>query len=599
MIWAFLSLFSIFLVLSYKLFPLVLSLLEGGFLAWDVMKSGAFLLSLRISSLWAFLNSSLLVAVASILAWTFRGKRKLLYAVLFIPWAVPIYLSALVWRFVVYGINGESLVSFLGLPSDIVADPVAAFLWSSLLTVWLDLPLVTLSILSAIDEMDGSLIEAARMDGASDSEVFLNVVIPSISGILEGWFLIQLVRYAHAFTIPFLFVEGGVTRPEWITPFGAIGNVTTLGVLNYKIFRAYDLQTSISFAAATYIFLTVMVAVWIFRKKERFLRIALAGLSVAWYLASGEKWALLSALVSLFPPVLRLAGGLSLGILTSFRDLPSIFLIATGVFSKRWGVIRLRGRVVEIAGWMLVMVFGVFSALTATGLILAAFTEFPDSLTLEWKGFEAFREVLEDGYASSMLNSLLISISVALFSPILSFPLAHWAARKGGDWIVQLFLVLRSISGIHVLSVIFFIYAKLHLLNNLLFVSTLVMANVVPQIMVFLKGFISSIPRELEEVALMEGGSRAAKAVVLRMSLPQISVGVLMGFIAGWNAFLAPLMLLLSDSLYPASVKLYTYVGNLMDLYPRWGMFGAGAILNLSIALAVFASIRFALRMLK
>ena len=589
MIWSFLFSTSILLVFSFKLLPMIVPLVQGGF-SPSVFRNEAFTLSIKIGLSWAFFTSVLLMLFSTSLAWGFRKRKKLLYSVLFVPWAIPVYMAAMVMRFVVYGMNGNSIISLLGLPSDLLTDPVAAFLWTSLLSVWLDLPLVTVSILSAIENVPKEEIEAAKMDGARESEVFLNVVLPEISRILEGWFLLHLVRYSHAFTIPFLLADGGVTKPEWITPLGAVGNVTTLGMMNYRVFQSYDDSLILSFSIATYAFLFVLIGMWMFRKGIGFSSF-FSIFSLVWSFSNSSLESLALIPISFFPPIPRLL--ISIFFLVLFpKNLPAWILLITTLFSIRMGIIRSPSWPFKALSW-LILTFSIFmGSVMISGIFLTAFTDFPDTLKISKIGFDSILRVIEDGYLSNILNSLLIAIPVALLSPILSFPVAHWISRKNALWMIQTFLVLRAVSGIHALTVIFLIYSKLNLINTLPAVSILIISNSIPQMIPFMKGHFDSTPRELEEAAMIEGGKSAVKRMVLRMSLHQISVGMLMGFMAGWNAFLAPLLLLFDDSLYPASVKLYGYVGNLMDLYPRWDLFGAGVILNLAVAVIVFSVIR-------
>ncbi len=601
MIWPLLSAISISLILFYKLFPFIFSLALSGHFLFSAVSSRAFEISAHISMFWALLNTSLLILISSFLAWSLRKERKLLYFLIFIPWAIPVYLTTMIWRFAIYGLNGSSIISSLGLPSDIVSSPFAAFFWASVLSIWLDLPMVTLSILGAIDDIPSETIEAARLDGASEMEVFFDVTLPSIRSVLESWFLLYMVRYAHSFTIPFLLVDGGVTKLNWVTPFGAIGNVTTLGVLNYRIFKEYDINQILGFSSATYIFLGAMIAIWIFRNREIFQKVSLSIFSLLWFAISGDYFSIIAAVISLLPRKCIAVLSLFFLLISGFKSLPFYILLVIWAFSGEWRPARFgkASKLLKPIGALLISLLALGSVITLLSVLLVAFTDYPDTLNVTNMNFGSLRDVLVDGYGKNMLNSLILSVPVLILSPIFALPLAYSISRKGLDWMLQMFLVLRTVAGIHILSMIFVIYAKMNLINSLLPISAVVISNVVPQVVVFMKGYFDSTPRELEEAALLEGGKSAARKIVFTMATPQISVGALMGFMAGWNAFLAPLMFLFDDSLYPTSVKLYSYVGDLMNLYPHWNLFGAGAILNLAVALLVFVSIKLLTGVLK
>ncbi len=601
MIWWAISLISLSTIVFYKLFPFVFSLILSGNSFFSVFSSEAFRISARISVFWSTLDTVLLLSIATFLAWSLRKKRTLLNTLIFIPWAVPVYLTVMTWRFAIYGLNGTSLISHLGLPTDIISDPIAAYMWAVVLSVWLDLPMITLSILHSIDDIPNEIMEAARIDGATEAEIFVNIALPKLSSVLEGWFLIYVVRYAHSFTIPFLLTGGGVTKPNWITHLGAIGNLTTLGVLNYKIFENYDMKQMLSFSSATYIFLGAMISVWIFRKRKILRNIFLSAFFALWFFISGDVFSIISAVLSFLPAKIAFISALIILPISKFESFPLYFLmIFTALLMSRrtirLGKLSKFSTVVKIS---IITVLSLAAAITVLSLMMVAFTDYPDSLTVSRVSFSSIKDVLNDGYGKNILNSLIIALPVMVLSPLLSFPLAYSISRKKLDWMLQMFLVLRTVSGIHVLSMIFAMYAKMKMINSLLPVSLIVISNVIPQIVVFIKGYIDSIPKEYEEAAILEGGRSAAKKLLMRIAVPQISVGSLIGFMAGWNAFLAPLMLLFNDSLYPASVKLYSYVGNLTDLYPRWNLFGAGAVLNLGVSLVVFVAIKTLSGMLK
>ncbi|MCD6450080.1 MAG: carbohydrate ABC transporter permease, partial [Thermotogaceae bacterium] len=161
------------------------------------------------------------------------------------------------------------------------------------------------------------------------------------------------------------------------------------------------------------------------------------------------------------------------------------------------------------------------------------------------------------------------------------------------EWIMQFFILLQAISGFHLLVQIFSIYSKLNLLDSLLAVAPLIMANVVPQIVIIQRSFILDFPDELKDLSILLGGKKLLYKMIVRYSVPILFVTSLIGFSGGWNAFLAPLILLFSESKYPASVKLFDYAGSVLDKYPEWNLFGAGALINVVVIFAVFALNRY------
>ena len=90
---------------------------------------------------------------------------------------------------------------------------------------------------------------------------------------------------------------------------------------------------------------------------------------------------------------------------------------------------------------------------------------------------------------------------------------------------------------------------NLHLANTWWGVALPQAAFALPITVVILRPFLMAIPRELEEAAMIDGASRVGIfwRLVVPLSMPAlVTVGVL-AFVASWNAYLLPLLLLQDD----------------------------------------------------
>jgi ABC-type glycerol-3-phosphate transport system permease component len=96
-----------------------------------------------------------------------------------------------------------------------------------------------------------------------------------------------------------------------------------------------------------------------------------------------------------------------------------------------------------------------------------------------------------------------------------------------------------------------------------------------------------NIPRELDEVALIDGCSRlgAFYRVVLPLAQPGVAAAILV-FIWVWNEFIIALNLTASRSRPQLTVGLYFFVGETLI---QWGNMAAAATLALVPAIALFA----------
>jgi multiple sugar transport system permease protein len=78
-----------------------------------------------------------------------------------------------------------------------------------------------------------------------------------------------------------------------------------------------------------------------------------------------------------------------------------------------------------------------------------------------------------------------------------------------------------------------------------------------------LKGFIDSIPRSLEEAAMIDGCTRfgAFLRVIMPLSLPGLTSAFVLNAILGWSQFIIPFILLSKPALQPIAVGIFNFQG--------------------------------------
>ncbi len=92
-------------------------------------------------------------------------------------------------------------------------------------------------------------------------------------------------------------------------------------------------------------------------------------------------------------------------------------------------------------------------------------------------------------------------------------------------------------------------------------------------------GFFNTIPRELDEAAMIDGASHAQIffGIILRLTAPILAVVGLLSFIASFNDYVLASVLLNSPSKQTLAVGLYAFVSR--QFAQNWGVFAAGAVL--------------------
>ena len=183
-----------------------------------VLSDPAFLRALRntvvivVFAVHAELGIGLLVALLFANGLPFR--RVLLVAVL-APYAVSEVIAVVMWRFLFDLDAGPVTLALqaVGLPIlDWSFEPSHAMILVALLTIWLHLPFTFIILYAARLVIPGDLYEAARIDGATNFQVFRRVTLP----LLGPAIVVALVfRYIFAFRIfseVWLLTNGGPAR---------------------------------------------------------------------------------------------------------------------------------------------------------------------------------------------------------------------------------------------------------------------------------------------------------------------------------------------------------------------------------------------------
>ncbi|RJQ82608.1 carbohydrate ABC transporter permease [Pseudonocardiaceae bacterium YIM PH 21723] len=185
-------------------------------------------------------------------------------------------------------------------------------------------------------------------------------------------------------------------------------------------------------------------------------------------------------------------------------------------------------------------------------------------------------------FLSSLTNGLIVSLTAvgaAVLAALLSaIPLSRlkFRGRKG-------FLLLVMISQLAPLEALFIplflIMNDLDLLNTLFSMILVYFGAVLPFSVWTLRGFVSGIPVELEEAAMVDGCTRwgAFRRVTLPLLGPGLVATSVFGFITAWNEFLYALVFTSADAnLQTLPVWLNGFTGNQAT---EWGTAMAASVI--------------------
>jgi arabinogalactan oligomer / maltooligosaccharide transport system permease protein len=175
----------------------------------------SFYFTLAVTALWTLVNVSLHVIIGVTLALLLRNpllKLRGVYRVLLIvPWAVPNYITALIWK----GMFHRQFGAINGILALFGVAPVSWFsrFWTAFsanvaTNVWLGFPFMMVVTLSALSRIPKELEEAAALDGATRMQRLRHVILPLLKPALLPSILLGAVWTFNMFNIVFL-VSGG------------------------------------------------------------------------------------------------------------------------------------------------------------------------------------------------------------------------------------------------------------------------------------------------------------------------------------------------------------------------------------------------------
>lgn len=159
------------------------------------------------------LTMVLAVAIAIFLNIRFPGRR-LLRAVVILPWGTSLALSAVMWKWVFdpnRGMANETLKA-LGIISTNIGwfnNPPIAFSIVVFVGVWVSVPFSTLGILAGLQAIPNDVREAALLDGAVGWSMVRRITLPLLRPVLGVILILNIIAVFNSFPIIWILTKGG------------------------------------------------------------------------------------------------------------------------------------------------------------------------------------------------------------------------------------------------------------------------------------------------------------------------------------------------------------------------------------------------------
>ncbi len=176
-----------------------------------VLTASGFLRVTAFTLVWTVINVAFHVSLGLCLALLLdradlRG-RTAYRTCLLLPWAIPSYISVLVWRGM---LQPDGLVNdLLGTDLDMLAGESAAKVAVILVNIWLGVPFMMMALSGALQSIPQDMHEAAKVDGVGDWHRFRHLTLPNLKSALVPLSLLGFIWTFNMFNVIYLMTDGG------------------------------------------------------------------------------------------------------------------------------------------------------------------------------------------------------------------------------------------------------------------------------------------------------------------------------------------------------------------------------------------------------
>ena len=176
--------------------------------------------------LWIIFYTSIVIFVGLLIAVVAARVRyeAIIKAVVFIPMAIAATALAVIWKFVyspdanigllnaILGTVGIAPISWLGDQVLVNAALIAVGIWGSV-------GFATVILSAAVKSIPGEVIEASRMDGASETRIFFRIILPMVSLPVSVLAVTLIVNVIKLFDLIYVMTFGGPGKASRVIAF--------------------------------------------------------------------------------------------------------------------------------------------------------------------------------------------------------------------------------------------------------------------------------------------------------------------------------------------------------------------------------------------
>ncbi len=214
-------------------------------------------------------------------------------------------------------------------------------------------------------------------------------------------------------------------------------------------------------------------------------------------------------------------------------------------------------------------------------------TMIPHSFTLQH-----FEKLLQaSDFPVYLLNSVIVAVFSTAFTVLLALPAAYAFFRMefpGRNTLYRTILLAYAFPGVVVLIPLYGLFAKVGLIDSPVALVIVNVALALPFSIWMMHSFLATVPREIEEAAVVDGAPTTT--ILLRILMPLIAPGIasvaIFAFISSWTEYLFASVLIVSDARRTIPVG---FAGIIGQYQIDWGLLLAGASLSILPVVVFFA----------
>lgn len=223
-----------------------------------------FIWTIIFSAASVLLTFALGMVLAVLLEWESLKGRKIYRTLLILPYAVPAFLSILVFKGMFNqeaGAINEVLSSLFNIKPEWITDPKLAKAMVLIVNVWLGYPYMMLISTGVLQSIPKQIYEASSIDGSNTIHDFFKLTLPLIITPLAPLLIASFAFNFNNFNLIFLLTQGG---PKMVNSTGVAGETDILVTYTFNLaFMDSGNNYGLACAIATILFAIVGTLAWI------------------------------------------------------------------------------------------------------------------------------------------------------------------------------------------------------------------------------------------------------------------------------------------------------------------------------------------------